>query len=235
MVIQDTSMGFLSIIRRILILISLLTLKALATKFESISKVFISHLKNILNPPLDPLESTLTHIDTFGRLLDEDDENLMKFLTIEEIEYAIKIASPNKGPGLDGFNAHFFKECWLIIGKDVCDAIQGFLYSGKMLKQLNATFIVLVSKGELANNPDKFRPISLTNEIYKIIGCILMFRLKPLIPKLVGPTPSAFIQGRGITYNILVIQGLLHNFHLHRGVSRLYLKLDFAKACDSVQ
>ena len=42
------------------------------TKFDAISETFISHFKKILSPPLEPLESTLTHIDTFGCLSDED-------------------------------------------------------------------------------------------------------------------------------------------------------------------
>ena len=65
------------------------------TKFDAIFEMFISHFKKILSPPLEPLESTLTHIDTFGHLSYEDVVELMKTITIEEIEYAIQMASPN--------------------------------------------------------------------------------------------------------------------------------------------
>lgn len=47
-----------------------------------------------------------------------------------------------------------------IIGADVCMEIQDFFRSGPLLSQLKATCIVLVPKGENANSPDKFRPIS---------------------------------------------------------------------------
>lgn len=56
-------------------------------EFESISDVLISHFNKILCPPLDPLESTLTHIDSFGGLSCADTENLMKPISVEEIEY----------------------------------------------------------------------------------------------------------------------------------------------------
>lgn len=104
-----------------------------------------------------------------------------------------------------------------------------------MLQQIKATFIVFVPKSDNATTPDKFRPIALTNEIYKIIACILDFRLKPVISKVVGPMQSAFIPGREILDNILLIQDLLHNFHLKRGSPKMCLKLDLAKAYDSVR
>lgn len=68
-----------------------------------------------------------------------------------------------------------FKVCWPIIGKDVCASIKDFFKHGSILKQLKNTFIVLV----------KFRPIALTNVLYKIISQILANRLKTTIAKIV--------------------------------------------------
>ena len=73
-----------------------------------------------------------------------------------------------------------------------------FFKHGSLLKQLKATFLVLVS------TPDKFRPISLTNELYKIISHILLYRIEPIIAKLIGPMQTAFILGRTIADNILL-------------------------------
>lgn len=145
---------------------------------------------------------------------------LLKPVTVSEIEEAIKNANPNKAPGPDGFDAHFFKVCWPIIGKDVCDSIIDFFKHGSMLKQLKHTFIVLDPKSEDARSPDKFRPIALTNELYKIISRILMNRLKPIMTKIVGPMQSAFVPGRNISDNILLAQDLIHNFHLDRGIPK---------------
>lgn len=83
-----------------------------------------------------------------------------------------------------------------------------------MLKQLKTTFIVLVPKWEHAYTPKKYGPISLTNEFYEIISGILMYQMKPIIPKIVGPT--AFIPGRGISDSILLTLDLLLSFHLKK-------------------
>lgn len=52
-----------------------------------------------LSPPFEPLESTLTRIDTFCSFSDQDAVELTKPITVEEIKYDIKMASPNKVPG----------------------------------------------------------------------------------------------------------------------------------------
>ena len=154
---------------------------------------------------------------------------------ISEIEEVIKAENPNKAPGPDGFNAHFFKVFWPIIGNDVCEAITDFFQHSLLLNQVKSTFIVLVPKSENASSPDKFRPISLTNELYKIISRILVHRLRSIIGKILSLMQSAFIPGRSIADNILLAQDLIHNFHLLRGPSRMCVKIDLAKAYDSVR
>ena len=74
-----------------------------------------------------------------------------------------------------------------------------------MLKQLKATFIVLVPKSENTVSPSKYMPISLTNELYKIIIRIIVNWLKPLMSKLVGLVQSTFIPRLSIADNILPI------------------------------
>jgi len=54
----------------------------------------------------------------------------------------------------------------------MCASIMDFFTHGSMLKQLKHTFLVLVPKTKSSSSPDKFRPIALTNELYKIISRI---------------------------------------------------------------
>lgn len=164
-----------------------------------------------------------------------DANTLTMPVTISEIEDVIKFAIQTRLLGPDGFNAHFFKVFWPIIGLDVCAGIMDFFKHGSMLDQLKATFIVLVPKSENAASPDKFRPISLTNELYKIISRLLVNRLKPVIAKLIGSMQSAFIPRRSTADNILVSQDLIHNSHLSRGCPRMCIKIDLAKAYASVR
>lgn len=152
---------------------------------------------------MEPIEQDLSLPNPFGRLNDENVAKLLEPISIEEIEYALKIANPNKAPGLDGFNAHFFKICWSIIGREVGSAIMEFFRRGPLLNQL---------KGDNVFSRGKFRPISLTNELYKIISRILVNRKKPIIGTLISPMQYAFIPGRSIAYNILLAHDILHNF-----------------------
>lgn len=79
------------------------------------------------------------------------------------------------------------------------------------------------------------RPIALTNELYKIIICIMVNRLKIIIAKIVRQMQSAFILGRSITDNILFAQDLIHHFHLNQGTPRMCITLDLAKTYNSVE
>ncbi|XXG62096.1 hypothetical protein AAC387_Pa05g0532 [Persea americana] len=205
------------------------------TDHSGIAVVFVSHFQNILGPEMHCQSPDLSQILPHGVATDEDALSLMTPVTISKIEGVIKATNPNKAPGPGGFNAHFFKVCWPIIGKDVCASIIDFFKHGAMLKQLKHTFIVLVPKTENACSPDKFRPIALTNELYKIISRILVNWLKPIIAKIVGPMQSTFVPGRSITDNILLAQDLIHNFHRKKGIPRMCIKLDLAKAYDSVR
>lgn len=205
------------------------------TEPSGIAAAFVDHFQNILGPAITIHYPDLSHVTPHGLVTNKDALNILKPVTQSEIENVIKNANPNKAPGPDGFNAHFFKVCWPIIGKDVCAGIKDFFQYGSMLKQLKKTFIVLVPKTENANSPDKFRPISLTNELYKIISHILVNRLKLIIAKIVGPMQLAFVPGRSITGNILLAQDLIHNYHLNQGSPRMCIKLDLAKAYDSVR
>lgn len=51
--------------------------------------------------------------------------------------------------------------------------------------------------------PSSYNPISLTNELYKIISYILVHKLKPIIGRLVGPMQSTFIPRKSIAGTIL--------------------------------
>lgn len=144
----------------------------------------VSHFQGILAPKnissSRPLE--LNHVSPSGRLNDLEVNFISRNIDDEENVQAIKCASPHKSPGPYGFNAHFYKVCSPIIGKDISSAIRDFFKHGKLLNQVN-TFIVLIPKTDNPSKPSDFHPISLANEIYKIISRMIAVRLKPLMKK----------------------------------------------------
>eukprot|EP00253_Pinus_taeda_P030821 PITA_30821 len=98
---------------------------------------------------------------------------------------------------------------------------------------LNTSFISLIPKQDNAQTPDKFRPISLCNVVYKIISKVVANRLKPLLPVLVSGEQSGYVEGRQILDNIIQAQEVVHSLTSKRQTSMIML-LDIAKAYDKV-
>ena len=66
---------------------------------------------------------------------------------------------------------------------------------------LNHTFITLIPKIQSSRRVTDFRPISLSNMLYKLIAKVLANRLQKFLPKIILETQSAFMAGRLITEN----------------------------------
>ncbi|GJV34890.1 RNA-directed DNA polymerase, eukaryota, reverse transcriptase zinc-binding domain protein [Tanacetum coccineum] len=160
-------------------------------------------------------------------------EDMIKDVSDLEIKNAMFGISNSKAPGPDGYTACFFKKAWPIIGNDVCYAIKEFFMTGKILKEINYT-LILILKTPNPKLVTEFRPIACCNVIYKCISKILTNRIKDSLNKLVNLNQSAFIQGRNIQDNILLTQELLKGYNRKGGSKRCALKIDIAKAYDTI-
>lgn len=152
----------------------------------------------------------------------------------EEMKRTMFSLNSNKAPGPDGYSAHFFKSAWEIVSQDVIEAVKSFFASGKLLREVNSTIMVLVPKVPNPTVMGDFRPISCCNTIYKCITKLIANRIKGLLPKIISPTQSAFVEGRKIKDNVLLAQELLINYHRKTGKPRCAIKMDLKKAYDSV-
>ena len=119
------------------------------------------------------------------------------------------------------------------MANDVTHAIQSFATSGKLLREVNHTFVTLVPKSTNASSLSDYRPISCCNVLYKIITKVLSNRLKLVIDELISENQSAFIHGRLISNAILLAHELVRDFTNPMG-SRLCMKVDEEKAYDNV-
>ncbi|XP_062080982.1 uncharacterized protein LOC133785782 [Humulus lupulus] len=98
---------------------------------------------------------------------------------------------------------------------------------------INAANLVLLPKREQPSSINDYRPIALCNVAYKIISKLLANRLRPLLPILVSPMQSAFVKGRVIHDNSMVVQEILHSMQHKRNKDGYFLvKLDMEKAYD---
>jgi mannosylglycoprotein endo-beta-mannosidase len=153
----------------------------------------------------------------------------------EEILAAIQDIAADKAPGSDGFNGIFLKKAWPIIKEDIILVFLFFFQQHEQhLRHLSKAHIVLLPKKHDAKRIQDYRPISLTHSIAKLISKCLASRLAPELQNLVSRAQSAFIKKRSIQDNFLYAQNLIRSLHRSKQQG-LFLKLDIAKAFDSVR
>lgn len=163
----------------------------------------------------------------------EENEELVQMVTEEEVHIAMFSMKACKSLGLDGFLSAFFQHFWEIIKLALLRVARDFFRTGKLLKQLNKTFIALIPKVKYLEVLSDFRPISLCNTTYKIFSKILVNRLKLLLYKFIGKTQSGFVPGRQILDASITTHEVLHSME-KSGNLGMALKLDISKAYDRI-
>ncbi|KAL2224638.1 UNVERIFIED_CONTAM: hypothetical protein Sindi_2930900 [Sesamum indicum] len=167
-------------------------------------------------------------------LSEEDRHHLNATPTIEDVKATVFDMCPDSTAGPDGFSAHFFQCCWDIIGQDLYDAVLDFLSGSTPPKNFTTTTIVLIPKVEVPSTWKDFRPISLCNVTGKILSKVINNQMAKLLPKIISPSQSDFVQGCMISDNILLAQELSHCLGKNGSLSNTICKLDMEKAYDRV-
>ena len=108
-----------------------------------------------------------------------------------------------------------------------------FFVSGKFVKNLNSTFIVMVPNKEGENDFKDFRPISLVGSLYKLIAKVLANRLKKVMSRLVNKAQNAFVEGRQILDASLISNEAIDSM-TWRKEKGILCKLDVEKAYDKL-
>jgi hypothetical protein len=119
---------------------------------------------------------------------------------------------------------------------DVIRGVKSFFNTCHMPPAVNETAIVLLPKKDDPELLKDFWPISLCNMIYKIVSKCLVNTLRPLLQDIIEPTQSAFVPGRMIMDNALIVFECLHAIRSGNNACKKYgaYKLDLSKAYDHV-
>ena len=117
----------------------------------------------------------------------EENFELCHIPSQQEIRTTIFGMGSQKAPRPDGLPTLFYKKYWNVVGFSVTEAIQNFFNTGKLLKEVNSSLLVLIPKNNNPSSVNHYSAISLCNTNYKAISKILVSKIRPLLEKLVSP------------------------------------------------
>jgi mannosylglycoprotein endo-beta-mannosidase len=154
--------------------------------------------------------------------------------TEEEVRGVVRSQELDKAPGPDGFTGRVYAACWPDIKVDVMEAFET-LWRGyaRGLHVANQALIALLPKCADTVEVKNFRPISLIHSVAKLVAKVLLSRLAPSMPDIVGLHQSAFIRGCCLHDNFQLVQFTARKLH-HLKTDANLLKLDITKAFDTV-
>nr|GEV26396.1 RNA-directed DNA polymerase, eukaryota [Tanacetum cinerariifolium] len=148
--------------------------------------------------------------DVFNNQLSlEQQDDLERTISIEEIKRAMWDYGTNKSPVPDVFTFEFFRRYWKFLENDILGGVMKFFSSGTFPKGCNSSFIALIPKTQNANTVKYFHPMSLIRSLYKIIAKILANKLSYVILDLISDVQSAFISNRQILDGPFILNELL--------------------------
>ncbi|XP_057417986.1 uncharacterized protein LOC130712164 [Lotus japonicus] len=172
------------------------------------------------------------------KVVHEDlNRKLMAKVNPWEIKRAVFDLGDLKAPGPDGLNGLFFQKQWPTIQDTVISAVQLFFEKGEIPKEINETQVALIPKIAQPENISHFLPISCCNFILKVITRIIVTRLKGSMNSLISPNQSAFIGGRQIHDNLIIVEEAFHFLKRNQanGKHNVIIKLDMNKAYDRLE
>ena len=217
----------------------LLATGALITDPMAMSLIAVTHFKSILGP--DYLSPSYIHStpEWFQSLCpfsvaSELQITMCSIPSEIEIQKILFRLNPNKAPGPDGLTSGFYKAAWETVGHEVLTSIKGFFTTSFLPSATNATILSLIPKRQGASMITDYRPIACLNTIYKVISRLLVRKLKPILPALILPNQTAFVRDRLLLENTILAGELVNGYHKATGPKRITIKVDIAKAFDTL-
>lgn len=125
---------------------------------DQIKKEIIMFYQPLMGSDADSLPMVDRDIIHRGPVLGHDVQTqLCNSISAEEVKGALFSMDSLKAPGIDGYNVHFFKKTWSILGNDIFDVVCDFFSTAMLPKQINFTNVTLLPKVNNASSVKDFR------------------------------------------------------------------------------
>ena len=167
-------------------------------------------------------------------LNNEDQKFCDEVISLKECETVTQKMKLDKSPGLDGIPIEFYKTFWLILGPFLVKLYNESYQNEKLSNSQRIAVISLIHKKGNKNLLKNYRPISLTNVDYRILGQVIANRLHSVLPSLISLDQAGYVKGRFIGNNIRTIEDLLF-YNNDANKDSITCFLDFQKAYDSIE
>jgi hypothetical protein len=168
-----------------------------------------------------------------GKVTEEENNELTKPFSEEEINGALFKMEKNNADGPDGFPIEFYQRSWVFIKQDIMKLFNDFYEVKLDIRRINYGIITLIPKTKEAIKIQQYIPIYLLRCMYKWFTKILTMRIEAVADQIIHRNQVAFVGGRNIMNNILALHEILHETKRRNKVG-VVLKLDLEKAYDKV-
>ncbi|XP_060958295.1 uncharacterized protein LOC133030097 [Cannabis sativa] len=203
--------------------------------FKEVVWHFLVHFQGYMGTSSNPTQNLRSDYMNLGsRLNMEHQLSLIKPFTSKEIKKSFFSIPDSKSHGRDGYGAGFFKTMWPKLGTVFTKVVEKFFLTGSMPREFHATMITIIPKIENPTKAVDFKPIACFSTVYKCISKLLYSRLSQVLLVLINQNQEAFVQGRSIAHNVMILQDLLKNYKRKNISPRCTLNVDISKAYDTV-
>lgn len=149
---------------------------------------------------------------------DQNNENLARPVTTNEIKYALFSMHTKKALGPNGFILLFYQKFWGTNNPDLFNIINSIMESDHIHCELNLTFFLLFPKADAPESLDQFCPISLYNVSYIIFAKIFAKRIELYLDRLISSTQSTFVKGCQISDNLIIDHKVICTLNKEKGL-----------------
>ena len=203
----------------------------LLTQEDLVRERWKEHFQEVLNRPAP------TH-----QIIPEDcvlaeDEDCLDIdtgpFTLEEVQAAIKHLKNGKTPGIDGIDAEMLQVEPVLAAGYLCTLFNHIRENMTVPDDWKKAIIVKVPKKGDLSKCDNFRGISLLSVPSKVLGRVVIERIKEGIDTKLRCEQAGFRKGRGTTEQVFILRNIIEQSIEWQ--APLYINfVDFAKAFDSL-